>query len=65
MELYSMLGACLDQGGFGGNGYMCMYGWVPLLFTWHYHNIANQLYLETKWKVKVLKEKNESHCWPK
>ena len=25
------------------NGYMCMYGWVPWLFTWNYHNIVNQL----------------------
>ena len=28
----------------GKNGYMCMYGWVPLLFTWNYHSILNQLY---------------------
>ena len=25
----------------GENGYMYMYGWVPLLSTWNYHNIAN------------------------
>ena len=25
-----------------------MYGWVPLLFTWNYHNIVNQLYPNTK-----------------
>ena len=23
---------------------LCMYGWVPLLFSWNYHNIVNQLY---------------------
>ena len=27
-------------GRFGGNGYMYMYGWVPSLFTWNYHNIV-------------------------
>lgn len=26
------------------NRYMCIYGWVPLLFTWNYHNIANRLH---------------------
>ena len=26
------------------NGYMYMYDWVPLLFTWNYHNIVNRLY---------------------
>ena len=30
------------------NGYMCMYGWVPLLFTWNHHNIVNWLYSNTK-----------------
>jgi len=29
--------------GFGENGYMYTYGWVPLLFTSNYHNIFNQL----------------------
>ena len=24
----------------GENGYLCMYGWVPLLFTWMYLNIV-------------------------
>ena len=36
----------------GENGYMCMYGWVPLLSTWNYHNIVNQKYSNTKLKVK-------------
>ena len=27
----------------GENEYMCMYGKVPLLFTWNYHNIVNRL----------------------
>ena len=43
---------CYVVAGMGGelgeNGYMYMYGWVPLLFTWNYHNIANQLYPNTK-----------------
>ena len=36
------------EGSLGKNGYMYICGWVPLLSTWNYHNIANQL-----WKVKV------------
>ena len=28
------------EGEFGENGYMHMYGWVPLLSTWNYCNIA-------------------------
>ena len=31
-----------------------MYGWVPLLSTWNYHNIVNRLYSNTK-KKKFLK----------
>ena len=32
----------------GENGYMYMYGWAPLLSTWNYHNIVNQLYSNIK-----------------
>ena len=40
MELCSMLYGRLDgKGGLWENGYMYMYGWVPSLFTWNYHNI--------------------------
>ena len=39
------------------NGYMYMCGWVPLLFTWNYHNVVNQLYPNRKLKVK-----NKSLC---
>ena len=28
----------------GENGYMFMYGWIPSLFTWNYHNIVNWLF---------------------
>ena len=35
----------------GETGYMYMYGWVPSLFTWNYHNTVNQLYPNTKYKV--------------
>ena len=28
------------DGSLGDNGYMYMYGWVPLLFTWNYHNVV-------------------------
>ena len=31
---------------------LCMHGSVPFLFTWNYHNIVNQLHLNTKLKVK-------------
>ena len=27
----------------GENGDMCMYGWLPWLFTWNYHNSVNWL----------------------
>ena len=30
------------EGEFGENVYMCMYGWIPSLFTWNYH-IVNWL----------------------
>ena len=35
---------CSMEGSLGENGYMCMYGWVPLRSTRNYHNIGNQLY---------------------
>ena len=35
-------------GEFGENGHVYTYGWVPSLFTWGYHNIANQVYLNKK-----------------
>ena len=31
------------RGALGKNGYTYVCGWVPLLFTWNYHNIVNQL----------------------
>ena len=40
----------------GENGCMYVYGWVPSLFTWDYHNIVNQVYSDTKEKVQ--KKKN-------
>ena len=39
------------EGGLGENGYIYMYGWVPALSTWNYHNIANRLYPNTKYLV--------------
>ena len=39
--------------GLGENRYMSMYGWVPLFFTWNYHNIV---YLAIpQYKIKSLK----------
>ena len=37
-------------GEFGEDGYMYMYGWVPLLSTWNYHNTVNRLYYKNKIK---------------
>ena len=39
------------EGSLGENGYMYMYGWIPLLSTWNSHNTANQLYSNIKLKV--------------
>ena len=36
------------EGSLGGNGYMYIYGWLPLLSTRTYHNIINQLHCSTK-----------------
>ena len=46
-----MLWGSLD-GSLGKNGYMCLYGWVPSLFTWNNHNVVNRLYSNTKSKIK-------------
>ena len=35
------------KGSLGENGYMYVYGWIPLLFTWNYHDIVNQQYPNT------------------
>ena len=43
----------------GKNGYMYVYGWVPLLSTWNNHNIVNQLYSN----IKCLKTCVISFCW--
>ena len=43
--------------GLGENGYMYMYGWVPSLFIWNYHNIVNQLYSNTKCFFVLKKKK--------
>ena len=41
MELCSVLCGSLDgRGVCGENGCVYMYGWVPSLFTWNYHNIV-------------------------
>ena len=41
------------EGSLGENGYMCICGWVPSLFTWNYHHIVNQLYPNRKLKVFI------------
>ena len=40
------------EGSLGENGYLNKNGWVPLLSTWNYHNIANWLYFRLKSTVK-------------
>jgi len=45
------------EGRLGENRYMCMYGWVPSLFTWNCHNIV-WLSAIPQYKVKVKKKKN-------
>ena len=48
-------------GEFGGNGSMYMYGWVPSLFTWNYHNSVNQLWSEVKWSCSVMSNSARPH----
>ena len=48
----------MGGGSLGENGYMNIYGQVPLLSTWDYHNIVNWLYPNTKKKKKVEGGKN-------
>ena len=45
MELCSMLWQAGCKGSLGENGYMCIRGWIPLLFTWNYPNIINQTFV--------------------
>ena len=47
-------------GGLGENGYMCVYDWVPSLFTWNDHSVINRPYPKTKWKVQ---KQQESWAW--
>ena len=37
------------EAGLGENGYMYMFGWVPSLFIWNYHNTVSQLHPNTRW----------------
>ena len=50
MEFCSMANNSLEgwEESLGENGYMYVYGWIPLLFTWICHNIANRLYPKKK-----------------
>ena len=53
-----MLCGSLDgRGVWGENGYTYMYRWVPLLPTWNYLSILNQLYSNIK--LKVLKQQQQ------
>ena len=46
------------EGSLGENGYLYMYGWIPLLSTWNYHSIVNQLYPNIKQKSLIKKKKD-------
>ena len=59
------------EGSLEKDTYMHMYSWIPLLSTWNYHNIVNQLYSNTKLKGKKKRHFQQSrkqglsgqHCW--
>ena len=65
------------EGSLGENGYMYVYSWVPLLFTWNYQNIVNRLsvcthsvvsdFLWPPWKVAhqalLSMEFLRQECW--
>ena len=40
------------EGSLRETGYIFMYGWVPSLFTWNYHNTVNWLYPNKNKKLK-------------
>ena len=40
------------EGNLGENGYIYMFRWISLLFPWNYLNTVNQIYPNTKEKVK-------------
>ena len=46
------------EGSLGENGYVYMYGCMPSLFIWNYHNIVDWLYCNTILKVQKKKKKN-------
>ena len=50
--------------GLGENGYMYLYGWVPFLSTWNYHNTVHQLYSNTKKTSLKFGEKKELSTKP-
>ena len=53
------------EGAWEENGYMYMYGWVPLLSTWNYYNIVNQLYSNIKFKSESVSRSVVSNSlWP-
>ena len=51
------------EGSLGKNRHMCMYGWVPSLFTCKYHNVVNQQYkiIQTQYKIRSFKEKKKDY----
>ena len=49
------------EGSLGENGYMYMYGWVPSLFTWNFHNIVNQLSSSVQFSHSVVSHPLRPH----
>ena len=45
------------EGSLGEDGYMSVYGWVPSLFTWNYHDIISYTPIQNR----VYKEKTKKH----
>ena len=57
--LLSVMRQAGGEGSLGESGYMYMYGWVPLLSTWNFHNIVNWLYSSTNKKCN----KEKVNAW--
>ena len=47
---------------FGGNGYMCMCGWVPRLSTWNHHSVVNRQLLFSPWTLQQPLGEEHSQC---
>ena len=62
-ELFSVRWQPGWEGSLGENGYMCMYGWGPLLSIWNHHNTVNWLHSKTKQKLNKINVKTHKWSW--